>query len=170
MQVAIQCASFTPDQADQLRRAMATFKITGGVQAFQDKLVDGMEANGYDARIRRAQTFKQIQGFGSYGFPGKPRGEFRHHRLRLVLAEMPPSGRVLLRAAEQRSRWASTPRRRSCADARDHGVEVRPVDVNQSRWDCTLGPDPHRHALGSRGEIRDEVRCPPWTAHGQGIV
>jgi error-prone DNA polymerase len=67
MRVAIECAGFTPSEADLLRRAMATFKLTGGVSHFRDKLIDGMVARGYD-RIRRA-TFKQIEGFGSYGFP-----------------------------------------------------------------------------------------------------
>ncbi len=68
MQVAIVCAGFTPGEADQLRRSMATFKITGGVSHFKEKLIDGMVARGYP-RDFAERTFSQIEGFGSYGFP-----------------------------------------------------------------------------------------------------
>ncbi len=68
MRLAIVCAGFTPGEADQLRRAMATFKVTGGVSHFRDKLIAGMVANGYEEAFAEA-TFKQLEGFGSYGFP-----------------------------------------------------------------------------------------------------
>ena len=68
MKVAIVCAGFTPGEADQLRKSMATFKFTGGVSAFRDKLIAGMVANGYEPEFAE-QTFKQLEGFGSYGFP-----------------------------------------------------------------------------------------------------
>src|ERR1700748_3717577 len=68
MRVAIECAGFTPGEADQLRRAMATFKFTGGVSKFRDKLVDGMVERGYDKEFAE-KTFSQLEGFGSYGFP-----------------------------------------------------------------------------------------------------
>src|SRR3546814_66453 len=68
MKVAIVGAGFTPAEADQLRRAMATFKLTGGVSHFYDKLVGGMIARGYPKDFAE-RTFKQIEGFGSYGFP-----------------------------------------------------------------------------------------------------
>ena len=68
MQVAIQCAGFTPGEADQLRRSMATFKFTGGVSHFRDKLIGGMVENGYEAEFAE-RTFRQLEGFGSYGFP-----------------------------------------------------------------------------------------------------
>ena len=68
MRVAIECAGFTPSEADQLRRSMATFKHTGGVSKFRDKLVAGMVANGYAPDFAE-KTFKQFEGFGSYGFP-----------------------------------------------------------------------------------------------------
>ena len=68
MRVAIVGAGFTPAEADQLRRAMATFKFTGGVSHFYDKLVEGMVKRGYP-RDFAERTFKQIEGFGSYGFP-----------------------------------------------------------------------------------------------------
>jgi error-prone DNA polymerase len=68
MRVAIVCVGFTPGEADQLRKSMATFKFTGGVSAFRDKLIAGKVANGYEQEFA-AQTFKQLEGFGSYGFP-----------------------------------------------------------------------------------------------------
>jgi error-prone DNA polymerase len=68
MRVAIECAGFTPGEADQLRRAMATFKFTGGVSKFKDKLADGMVEHGY-AKEFAEKTFSQLEGFGSYGFP-----------------------------------------------------------------------------------------------------
>ena len=68
MRVTIECAGFTPGEADQLRRAMATFKFTGGVSAFGEKLVRGMIDRGYDEEFAR-KTFSQLEGFGSYGFP-----------------------------------------------------------------------------------------------------
>ena len=68
MQVAIQCAGFTPGEADQLRRSMATFKFTGGVSHFKDKLIEGMVGKGYEREFAE-RTFSQLEGFGSYGFP-----------------------------------------------------------------------------------------------------
>ena len=68
MRVAIECAGFTPGEADQLRRAMATFKHTGGVSKFGKKLIEGMVANGYEKEFA-LKTFSQLEGFGSYGFP-----------------------------------------------------------------------------------------------------
>jgi error-prone DNA polymerase len=65
MRVAIVCAGFTPGEADQLRKSMATFKFTGGVSAFREKLIAGMVANGYEQEFA-VQTFKQLEGFGSY--------------------------------------------------------------------------------------------------------
>jgi error-prone DNA polymerase len=68
MQVAMVAAGFSATEADQLRRAMATFKFTGGVNKFRDKLIKGMIDNGYDNEFAE-RTFKQLEGFGSYGFP-----------------------------------------------------------------------------------------------------
>jgi error-prone DNA polymerase len=68
MRVAIECAGFTPGEADLLRKSMATFKFTGGVSKFRDKLIEGMVANGYEEEFAE-RTFRQLEGFGSYGFP-----------------------------------------------------------------------------------------------------
>ena len=139
MQVAIQCAGFTPGEADQLRRAMATFKLTGGVSHFKDKLIGGMVARGY-TREFADKTFSQIEGFGSYGFPESHAASFaiiayasswlKCHHPDVFCAALLNSQPMGFYAPAQIVR-----------DARDHGVAVRPVDVNHSRWDCTLEPD-----------------------------
>ena len=136
MQVAIHCAGFTPGEADQLRRAMATFKQTGGVSPFKDKLIQGMTARGYSAEFAQ-KTFSQIEGFGSYGFPESHAASFalvaytsswmKWHHPDVFCAALLNSQPMGFYAPAQVVR-----------DAREHGVPVRPVDVNHSRWDCTL--------------------------------
>ncbi len=101
MRVAIACAGFTASEADQLRRSMATFKHTGGVSKFRDKLVDGMVANGYERDYRR-ENLQAIGGFRQLRISGKPRGLVRADRLCLLLAQMPSSG-CLLRGALERA-------------------------------------------------------------------
>ncbi len=138
MQVAIQCAGFTPGEADQLRRSMATFKITGGVSHFKDKLIEGMVAKGY-AREFAERTFSQLEGFGSYGFPESHAASFalvayasswmKCHHPDVFCASLLNSQPMGFYAPAQVVR-----------DAREHGVEIRPVCVNASRWDCTLEP------------------------------
>ena len=81
MRVAIECAGFTPGEADQLRRAMATFKHTGGVSKFGEKLIASMIANGYEQEFAE-KTFKQLEGFGSYGFPRAMRRASRSSPMR----------------------------------------------------------------------------------------
>jgi error-prone DNA polymerase len=136
MKVAIVGAGFTPAEADQLRRAMATFKMTGGVSHFYDKLVEGMVSRGYP-RDFAERTFKQIEGFGSYGFPESHAASFakiayascwmKHHHPDVYCASLLNAQPMGFYAPDQIVR-----------DARNHGVEVRPVCINASRWDCTL--------------------------------
>ncbi|MBA2934348.1 error-prone DNA polymerase [Sphingomonas sp. CGMCC 1.13654] len=138
MKVAIVGAGFTPAEADQLRRAMATFKMTGGVSHFYDKLVEGMVSRGYP-RDFAERTFKQIEGFGSYGFPESHAASFakiayasswmKHHHPDIYCASLLNAQPMGFYAPDQIVR-----------DARNHGVEVRPVCINASRWDCTLEP------------------------------
>ena len=111
MRVAIECAGFTPGEADQLRRAMATFKFTGGVSKFKDKLVGGMVERGYDREFAE-KTFSQLEGFRLLRLPREPRGFVRAHRLRVVMDEVLASGRVL-RVAPQRPADGFL---RACAD------------------------------------------------------
>jgi error-prone DNA polymerase len=140
MRVAIECAGFTPGEADQLRRAMATFKFTGGVSHFKDKLVGGMVERGYPQAFAE-QTFSQLEGFGSYGFPESHAASFallayasswlKCHHPEVFCAALLNSQPMGFYQPAQIVR-----------DAIEHGVEVRPICVNASRWDCTLEENP----------------------------
>ncbi len=139
MQIAITGAGFTPEEADRLRRSLATFKKNGNVSEFRDRFLRGMRANGYDADFA-ARCFSQIEGFGSYGFPESHAASFallvyasawikRHHPglFACALLNSQPMG---FYAPAQIVR-----------DAREHGVEVRPVCIQASYWDNVMEPD-----------------------------
>ncbi|MDH2329037.1 error-prone DNA polymerase [Cereibacter sp. SYSU M97828] len=136
MRVAIECAGFTPGEADMLRKSMATFKFTGGVSAFRDKLIDGMEERGY-ARDFAERTFKQLEGFGSYGFPESHAASFAliAYASSWLKCWHPDAFCAALLNSQPMGFYAPA---QIVRDARDHGVEVRPVCVNASSWDCTL--------------------------------
>jgi error-prone DNA polymerase len=138
MRVAIECAGFTPGEADQLRRAMATFKFTGGVSAFGEKLITGMMERGYDEEFAR-KTFSQLEGFGSYGFPESHAASFAliAYASSWLKCWHPDVFCAALLNAQPMGFYAPA---QIVRDATDHGVEVRPVDINASRWDCTLEP------------------------------
>ncbi len=138
MQVAIQCGGFSPDEADQLRRAMATFKVTGGVARFRDKLIDGMERNGFE-RAFAERTFSQIEGFGSYGFPESHAAGFAKiaYASAWMKCHHPDVFCCALLNAQPMGFYAPA---QVVRDAREHGVPVRPVCVRESAWDCTLEP------------------------------
>ena len=139
MKIAIVAAGFTPSESDQLRRAMATFRHTGTIHTFQTKLIEGMVANGYEADFAE-RCFKQIEGFGDYGFPESHAASFalllyvsawlKHHYPDVFAAAILNSQPMGFYAPAQLVR-----------DARSHGVEARPVDINHSHWDCTLEED-----------------------------
>ncbi|MBB4860553.1 error-prone DNA polymerase [Novosphingobium chloroacetimidivorans] len=143
MKVAIVGAGFTPAEADQLRRAMATFKFTGGVSHFSEKLVEGMVTRGYPREFAE-RTFRQLEGFGSYGFPESHAASFakiayasawmKHHHPDVFCAALMNAQPMGFYAPAQIVR-----------DAREHGVEVRPPCINASRWDCTLEPSGKRY-------------------------
>ncbi|TPG46076.1 DNA polymerase III subunit alpha [Roseomonas nepalensis] len=139
MRVAIVAAGFTPDEADQLRRAMATFKLTGGVARYRERLVEGMVRRGYEAAFAE-QIFAQIEGFGSYGFPESHAASFAH----LVYASSwlkrhhPAVFTCALLNSQPMGFYAPA---QLVRDAREHGVLVRPVDVNASDWNSTLEPE-----------------------------
>ena len=143
MRVAIECAGFTPSEADLLRRAMATFKLTGGVSHFRDKLIEGMVGRGYD-RDFAEKTFKQIEGFGSYGFPESHAASFAliAYASSWVKCHHPDAFCAALLNAQPMGFYAPA---QIVRDARNHGVEIRPIDVNHSRWDCTLEPTKGRY-------------------------
>jgi error-prone DNA polymerase len=136
MQLAIKAAGFTAGEADELRRAMAAWKRKGGLEPFQKKLIDGMRERGYQESFAN-QIFKQILGFGDYGFPEAHAASFallvytsswlKQHEPAAFCAALINSQPMGFYAPAQLVR-----------DARAHGVEVRPVEVAVSDWDCTL--------------------------------
>ncbi|MCA8900450.1 MAG: error-prone DNA polymerase, partial [Hyphomonas sp.] len=138
MQIAIDAAKFTPDEANGLRRAMATFRHLGTIHRYEDMLVSRMIARGYDPAFA-ASCFNQIKGFGEYGFPESHAASFallvyvsswiKCHHPDVFCAALLNSQPMGFYAPAQIVR-----------DAQEHGVEVRPVDVNLSDWDNTLEP------------------------------
>lgn len=155
MQLAVVAAGFSPGEADRLRRAMAAWRRKGSLGPFEQRLVEGMRERGYEERFAR-QVFQQILGFGEYGFPESHSASFallvyvsawlkRHHPAAFccALLNSQPMG---FYAPAQLVR-----------DARAHGVQVRAIDVNQSRWEAGLEPD---------GEGRMAVRLGLAPVHG----
>ncbi len=147
MQVAMAAADFSAGEADQLRRSMAAWKRKGGVHKFYDRLVGGMLKNGY-TQDYADQLFKQLEGFGEYGFPESHAASFallvyascwlKWHEPACFLAAMLNSQPLGFYGPAQ-----------LVQDAQRHGVQVRPVDVAHSDWDCTLEvPD----GAGPRGQ------------------
>ena len=136
MKVAIVAAEFTGAEADGLRRSMATFKQTGGMDKYRKKLVEGMTRRGYEADFAKA-IFKQIEGFGSYGFPESHAASFA--KLVYVSAWLKCRFPAVFCAALLNSQpmgfYAPA---QIVRDAIEHDVEVRPVDVEHSDWDCTI--------------------------------
>ena len=136
MKIAIVAAGFSPAEADKLRRAMATFRRVGTIQTFQAKMVEGMAAKGYDREFAE-RCFRQIEGFGEYGFPESHAASFAL----LVYASCWMKCRypdVFLAAMLNAQPLGFYAPSQLVRDAREHGVEVREVDVNLSDWDCTL--------------------------------
>ncbi|MFN8857535.1 MAG: error-prone DNA polymerase [Planctomycetaceae bacterium] len=138
MRLAVVAAGFTPGEADQLRRAMGAWRRPGVIDQFHRKLVDGMAANGYSTDFAD-RVFRQIRGFGEYGFPESHAASFallvyisawlkRHQPAAFTAALLNSQPMGFYGAAQL------------VADARRHGVAILPVDVNHSDWDCTLEP------------------------------
>ena len=138
MQIAVLAAGFTPGEADALRRSMAAWKRHGNVSQYHDRLVGGMVERGYPLEFAEA-IFKQMEGFGEYGFPESHAASFallvyiscylKWHEPACFLAAMLNSQPLGFYGPAQ-----------LVQDAQRHGVEVRAVDVVHSDWDCTLEP------------------------------
>ena len=153
MQVAMAAADFSAGESDQLRRSMAAWQRKGGVHKFYDRLVGGMLKNGYTQEYAD-QLFKQIEGFGEYGFPESHAASFallvyascwlKWYEPACFLAAMLNSQPLGFYGPAQ-----------LVQDAQRHGVDVRAVDVQHSAWDCTL-EDVSPHASSLR-----VGRCPP---------
>jgi error-prone DNA polymerase len=136
MQLAIVAAGFTPGEADQLRRSMAAWKRRGGLGHFEQRLIEGMRARGYDESFAH-QIFSQIQGFGEYGFPESHAASFAllvYSSAWLKRFE-PAAFTCALINSQPMGFYAPA---QLVRDARDHGVEVRCISVCASDWDCTL--------------------------------
>ena len=136
MRLVVVAAGFTPGEADQLRRAMAAWRRSGDIERFERRLIEGMLAKGYSEEFAR-NVFRQLEGFGSYGFPESHAVSFAllayvsawikcHHPAVFLASLLNSQPMGFYRPAQL------------VADARAHGVEVRPVDVNRSDWDSTL--------------------------------
>ena len=146
MRLAVVAAGFTPGEADQLRRAMGAWRKTGVIEKFRQKLLEGMRSNGLDDEFAD-QVFRQIRGFGEYGFPESHAASFallvyvsaflKHYYPEAFCAAILNSLPMGFYAPAQLIR-----------NAKEHDVEVRPIDVNHSDWDCTL----ENSADGSRKE------------------
>ncbi|AJC79795.1 error-prone DNA polymerase 1 [Rhizobium etli bv. phaseoli str. IE4803] len=152
MRVAMVCAGFTAGEADQLRKSMATFKFTGGVSKFKDKLITGMINNGYTPEFAE-QTFGQLEGFGSYGFPESHAASFAliAYASCWVKCHHPDVFCTALLNSQPMGFYAPA---QIVQDAQKHGVEIRPVCVNRSRWDCTMEPIDGTHRLAVRLGMR----------------
>ena len=136
MRIAIVAAGFTPAEADQLRRAMASFRNPGTIHGFQDKFIKGMTDRGYE-RDFAERCFRQIEGFGEYGFPESHAASFAHlaYVSSWLKCHYPAVFACALLNSQPMGFYAPA---QIVRDARDHGVEVRPADVNHSDWDCAL--------------------------------
>jgi len=139
MQIAIIGAGFTPDEADRLRRALATFKRLGSVSTFYHRFISGMLSNGYD-RDFAERCFSQIEGFGSYGFPESHAASFALlvYASSWLKCHHPGIFACALLNSQPMGFYAPS---QIVRDAREHGVEVRPVDINDSYWDNVMEPD-----------------------------
>jgi error-prone DNA polymerase len=138
MQIAIIGANFTPDEADELRGSLATFRHVGTISSFRERFLDGMRKNSYSEEFAE-RCFSQIEGFGTYGFPEAHAISFanlvyvsawiKHHYPDVFCAALLNSQPMGFYAPAQLVR-----------DAREHGVEILPIDVNHSNWETTLEP------------------------------
>ncbi len=174
MKIAIVGAGFSPSRADELRRAMATFRNTGEIWKFREEFLGGMAANGYDPDFAE-RCFRQLEGFGTYGFPESHAASFaqlvyvsawikRHH---------PAAFAAALLNSQPMGFYAPA---QLVRDAREHGVEVRAVDVTISGWDCTLevgappspprpSPSPPPRGGEGRGEGGPHGQAAPGPPH-----
>ena len=142
MRLAVEAAGFTPGEADQLRRAMGAWRRPGVIDQFHRRLNEGMLARGFTPEWAEA-VFHQIRGFGEYGFPESHAASFallvyvscwlKHHYMAAFTAALLNSQPLGFYAPAQLVR-----------NAREHGVQVLPVDVNFSQWDCTLESEERR--------------------------
>jgi error-prone DNA polymerase len=159
MKIVMTAASFSGAEANQFRRSMAAWRYNGTIERFRDKVIDGMLLNGY-TRDFAERCFDQIKGFGEYGFPESHAASFallvyasawlkRHHPAAFTCALLNSQPMGFYRPAQL------------VRDAQEHGVTVRPVDVNASEWDCTLEDAEDRESKIEDRKGRDSSTCDP---------
>ncbi|ANL67786.1 error-prone DNA polymerase 1 [Rhizobium phaseoli] len=136
MQIAITAAGFRPAEADKLRRAMATFKRTGTIGDFEKRFIEGMVSKNYDLEFAK-QCFNQIKGFGEYGFPESHAASFALlvYASSWLKAYYPDVFCAAMLNSQPMGFYAPA---QLVRDAREHGVRILAVDINESEWDCTL--------------------------------
>lgn len=136
MKIALDAAKFSSEEANQLRKAMATFRSRGNIEVLQDKMVGRMVERGYDPAFAQ-RCFDQIKGFGEYGFPESHAASFAHlvYVSSWLRWKYPAAFACALLNSQPMGFYAPA---QIVRDARVHGVEVHEVDVNMSDWDCTL--------------------------------
>lgn len=136
MKIAMVAGGFTAVEADELRRSMATFKLPGKVDSFQERLINGMVKNGYD-KAYAVRVFKQLEGFGSYGFPESHAASFALlvYVSSYIKCFHPDVFACAILNSQPMGFYQPA---QLVQDAQKHGVEVRPVDVNHSAWDYQL--------------------------------
>jgi error-prone DNA polymerase len=147
MRLAVVAAGFTPGEADQLRRAMGAWRRRGVMEKFRQKLLDGMQANGYSAEFAD-RLFRQIQGFGDYGFPESHAASFA---LLVYVSSWlkcyhPAAFAAALINSQPMGFYAPA---QLINDARKHGVEALPIDINSSAWDCRLEASAENEKAGA---------------------
>jgi len=146
MKIALDAAKFSSEEANQLRKAMATFRSKGKIETLEQKMVGRMIARGYDREFAQ-RCFDQIKGFGEYGFPESHAASFAHlvYVSSWLRWKYPAAFACGLLNSQPMGFYAPA---QIVRDVREHGVEVREVDVNDSDWDCTLEPTSVRPERG----------------------
>jgi len=136
MKIALDAAKFSPGEANQLRKAMATFRSRGMMQIHEEKMVGRMVERGYDREFAQ-RCFNQIKGFGEYGFPESHAASFAHlvYVSSWLKCHYPAAFAAALLNSQPMGFYAPA---QIVRDAQEHGVAVLPIDVNHSDWDCTL--------------------------------
>jgi error-prone DNA polymerase len=155
MQIAIVAAGFTPPEADKLRRAMATFRRVGTIGKLRDKFIAGMIGNGYRQEFAEA-SFRQIEGFGEYGFPESHAASFALlvYASSWLKCHYPDVFAAALLNAQPMGFYAPA---QIVRDAQEHGVEVRPPDINFSDWDNKLEPGAAAHLHARHSDMRADI-------------
>jgi error-prone DNA polymerase len=154
MEIAMVAARFTPDEANALRRAMATFRHNGTIHMLKDRFIEGMVGNGYE-RDFAERCFKQIEGFGEYGFPESHAASFALlvYASSWIKCHYPDVFACAILNSQPMGFYRPA---QLIRDAKEHGVEVRPVDIGHSFWDCTLEPIEEVGSSGSDAQRLDD--------------